>query len=731
MKDIRTALENWKSMLVLGENADLSDPIVQKRKETLEQQAERALNCYNPEACWSLFLSQPPEKSSDMSQEFAQIAAIARAWGSFGTRFYQNPEVLQILLFSLRWMYENRYGEKEREGCGWRSTRLFNWYDWKIASPESLIQTLVILGDNVEREERQKYLRLFDTLVPQPTDYASNKVHFGKLIIGSGLLQENEERICTAIRGIEDTHIYVDGGKNDGQGFYSDGSYIFHTRHPMNGSYARGHFSALLSICRIFRGTKYADPALESRLCSWATDTFLPFIAKTVMARSVICRHPNAGRGAGLETLTAICELAALVEKDKAVSLLLHVKRNLQANPEMKNPAVLTSFLSGLSDEARTALCDVLNSSAVPPAYHLNKVYHNEDRVVHHFGDISYCLAMSSSRIYNYESINHENMDGWYLGDGMLTAYADDFYAYSNGWPQSNPYRRPGTTADVRERTHISVSQANEYLSSQDFVGGVSDGVCGAAAMRLESYHGDGEHKSKRFYSPDGAYGGPPEKRDCSLLARKAWFFFDTVAVCLGCDISAHDDADVITVIDSRRSGEPLVLPGKGEAVLSETDSILPSDTDCLYIAGFGGYFFPQKMRLLCRRHPADVPFTEILADHGINPQDSSYAYALLPGFSEAETVAFTADPAFAVLSNTKEVQAVQYKDGRTAWIFWQAGSFAGITVSAPMMVLRCGNRLYVSDPTQKLIEATLSIGERCFSLDFSRKYGVSLFIPL
>ncbi|MBR2434194.1 MAG: hypothetical protein IKB22_01860, partial [Lentisphaeria bacterium] len=628
-------------------------------------------------------------------------------------------------------MYEHRYGEKEREGNGWRSPRLFNWYDWKIASPEMLIQTLIILGEKVSVEERRKYLSLFDSLVPRPTDYASNKVHFGKLIIGSGLLQENEERIRTAISGIEDTHLYVDGWKNDGQGFYTDGSYIFHTRHPMNGSYARGHFAALISICRIFRGTKFADHALAERLCDWANNTFLPFISKTVMARSVICRHPNAGRGAGLATLSNICELAAFAEESRAAGLFLHVKRNLQANPEMKNPEILTGFLSELSWEACNALREVLDSDTAAAAYNLNKVFHNEDRVVHHFGGVSYCLAMSSSRIYNYESINHENMDGWYLGDGMLTAYGEDFYAYSNGWPQSNPYRRPGTTADTRERAYISISQANEYLSSQDFVGGVSDGICGAAAMRLESYHGDGEHKSKRFFSPDGAYGGPSEKRDCSLLARKAWFFFDKIAICLGSDISAHDDANVLTVIDSRRTASPLMLPGKGEFPLTDVDRALPENTDCLFMEGFGGYYFPQMMCLLARRHEADVPFTEIVAEHGVNPVDASYAYALLPDLTEEETAAFARNPGFSILANNKELQAVRYADGRAAYIFWKAGSFDDITVSAPMAVLLSGGRIYVSDPTQKRISASLSVAGREFSFDFSRKYGATLSAAL
>ena len=731
MNDIQKALSNWRRLLVITPDADLQDPAVRRRIRALERSAENDLQHFKRDAAESLFLSEAPSATRHMTAEFAAIARIAQAWGSFGCTYYHREDVLEILLYSLQWMYEHRYGEKEREGCGWRDTRLFNWHDWKLGSPEHLIHTLIILEDAVSDEQIRDYLRLFDTLVPAVRDYSANKIHFGKLIVGSGLLQENPERIVTALHGIEDTNIYVDNGENDGQGFYTDGSYIFHTRHPMNGSYARIHFKILVELCRILHGTVYEDSAIVSRLCEWAENAFIPFVSKTVCARSVICRHPNNGRNAGVGILRTVCELASMAEPSIAEKFLLHVKRNLLDNPEMRSKDALDSFYMGLSTEALCALRTVMEDEhRVPSVYNLNKVYHNEDRVVHHNSGVSYCLAMSSSRIYNYESINHENMDGWYLGDGMLTAYAKDFYAYSDGWSEADPYRRPGTTADTRERALISISQRNEYLSGQDFVGGISDTVNGAAAMRLESYHGDGEHISTRYFSPDGAYGGPPEKRDCTLLAKKAWFFMDNVAVCLGADISAHDNADVLTVIDSRRTESPLLLPDGSEFALGEEDRPLPS-VRWLYTESFGGYVFPTDKKLYARRFAASVPFTEIVADHGVNPKSESYAYILLPNFSREETAAFAEAPPVRILSNSAAVQAVQHKDGRGMYVFWQEGTFGEITVSAPMMLMIVGSKLYVSDPTQKLREASVSINGKKFLFDFRDSHGATLSADL
>ncbi len=731
MTDIQKALANWRRILVILPDADQTDPAVRMRAAVLERNAERALNAFKRDDPDSLFLEESPTTSRQMTQEFARIADIARAWGSCGTAYYQRDDILEIIHYSLQWMYEHRYGIRELEGHGWRDTRLFNWHDWKLGSPEHIIHTLIILGDKISSEKIADFLHLFDALVPEARDYSSNKIHFAKLIIGSGLLQGKTERIECALRGIEETNIYVDNGENDGQGFYTDGSYIFHTRHPMNGSYGKGHFANMVDICRILHGTAYEDTEINTRLCDWAKNSFIPFVSKSVCASCVLCRHPNNSRNAGLDILRTVCEMASFLPADLARRFLLDVKRNLLANPEMHREETLHLFYSRLSSDALKALRKVMDApSAAELSYDLNKVYHNEDRVVHHHSGVAYALAMSSSRIYNYESINHENMNGWYLGDGMLTAYADDFYAYSDGWNEADPYRRPGTTADTREREVISISQRNEYLSGQDFVGGVSDGKCGAAAMRLESYHGDGEHISKRYFSPDGAYGGPPEKRDCTLLAKKSWFFFDKIAVCLGSDISAHDDADVITVIDSRRTAAPLILPDGSEFVLSAKDRTLPV-VPYLYLDSFGGYWFPQEMDLRARCYDASVPFVEIIADHGVNPTGGTYAYVMFPTYTKEETAAFAEAPDVSVLANTPELQAVRHKDGRCMYVFWEAGTYGEISVSAPVMLMTVNGRLYVSDPTHKLTAVSVCANGKMYSFDFNGTHGATMSVLL
>lgn len=728
MESIQIALENWKRILVVSEDSDILDPIVKKRLSIIDKNAEEALSSYDKNGKESLFLGRIPNDTDEMVKEFKYMSLLAIAWGSYGSKYYKSDDILEKILFSLEWMNENRFGQKEIDGVGWRDTRLFNWHRWQIDSPQYIMYILVILGDILTPEHAVKYLKLFDHLVKKPRDYASNKLHFAKLIIGAGLLQRNEDKIHLALNNIDDTHAYVDGGLYDGQGFYTDGSYIFHTRHVMNGLYAQIHFAQQVDICKILKGTKYADLEIEEKMCRWAIDAFIPFLAKGVVSRSVLGRYPTVGVVNGRKIMASICELAVVNEKYRD-ELLGHVKRNVLANDGLRNSEKMNEFYTMMSADACALLRKIIGDDNFKPlGYNINKNFGNADRMVHHNGNVAFSLSMSSERVYNYECINSVNMDGWYLGDGMLTAYSTDYMAYPGSFDKCDPYRRSGTTLDTRERARISIAQKNEYLSSQDFVGGVSDGKCGAAAMQLESYHGDGVPKKVHV---DKSYGGDPEIRDCSLMAKKTWFFWEKTAVCLGCDINAHDGAEVITVIDSRRTQNPLIVAGKGELEVAGEIKSLPSDVSALYIDGFGGYYFPENLRLTAQRGGKDGSFTHIVATHGVNPEKEKYAYALLPTLSESETADFALSPNFTILSNTEKVQAVEWKNGHKMYVFWTAGAFDGIEVSCPMLLMLVDGKLHVSDPTHKISESTVKFNGKEYRFDHRAKYGATLSVTL
>jgi hyaluronate lyase len=344
--------------------------------------------------------------------------------------------------------------------------------------------------------------------------------------------------------------------------------------------------------------------------------------------------------------------------------------------------------------------------------------------MVAHRPGYAYGLSMSSSRIYNYECINHENMTGWYGGDGMLCCYGADPDQYDSAyWAHVNPYRLPGITADEREREAATIAQANEYLSGQDFVGGLTQGRRGFAAMRLESYHSDGKLISERFYAPSGEYGSAPPARDCTLLARKAWFFFDDGVLALGCDLSAHDGAAVYTVAENRKNAGCPVLPN-GEALRPGEERILPDGAEWVSVPGAGSYRFLERTPLqLCVTPPKaeDAPtFTEVMLLHGVDPENASYAYLHFPT-AEGEPPASPVT----VLRNDAAVQAVRDEsDGSLQLVFWAAGECAGVETPVPLLVAVEGDRVFLADPTHKLGCVTVTVRGVPYAADLTDRYG-------
>src|SRR5699024_8428911 len=131
----------------------------------------------------------------------------------------------------------------------------------------------------------------------------------------------------------------------------------------------------------------------------------------------------------------------------------------------------LQDVLGALNISQLTKLQEVLaDSSIAPDDYETAYVYYTGDRVVQHRDNYAFGIAMSSSRIPTYKSINQENKKGWYTGDGMTYLYLDhDVYQFGHDYRRNvNPYHLPGVTNDTQERAELSIRE--DYLPNQDFV---------------------------------------------------------------------------------------------------------------------------------------------------------------------------------------------------------------------------------------------------------------------
>jgi hyaluronate lyase len=85
------------------------------------------------------------------------------------------------------------------------------------------------------------------------------------------------------------------------------------------------------------------------------------------------------------------------------------------------------------------------------------------------------------------------------------------------------------------------------------------------------------------------------------------------------------------------------------------------------------------------------------------------------------------------VLANTDRLQAVHVPSlGLTAANFWDAGTVAGLTASAPCAVLVRGDALTVSDPRRDLDELTVTWAGERFTFDgLAGREGASTTVRL
>ena len=129
---------------------------------------------------------------------------------------------------------------------------------------------------------------------------------------------------------------------------------------------------------------------------------------------------------------------------------------------------------SGAALDEIVPLSHLLGDNSVPRSGVLSGswIFAGMDRVVHFRPGWGLGIAMHSTRIYNFESINRENLHGWHTGDGMTYLYTGDPTQFSDDfWPTVNPERLPGTTVIAG-----STERPNQTGGS-NVAGGATDGI--------------------------------------------------------------------------------------------------------------------------------------------------------------------------------------------------------------------------------------------------------------
>ena len=208
---------------------------------------------------------------------------------------------------------------------------------------------------------------------------------------------------------------------------------------------------------------------------------------------------------------------------------------------------------------------------------------------------------------------------------------------------------------------------------------------------------------------------------------------FDNEIVCLGAGIRSNADESITTTVNQCwLHGDVFTGTKKQTAVKKEHTNISSKDAFWAWHDSIG-YFFPQggdvqisKSEQTGSWKHINNSFTDeeekggvfkLWFDHGKKPQNSSYAYIVLPGINNAEEMKKYDSKKIHIIANNDSLQAVQH-DGLniTQVVFYKAGKLnvAGFSISVDepcILMLKNGGsnaNIYVADPTQT--ETTISI---------------------
>ena len=620
---------------------------------------------------------------------YSRLYYMALAVSTPGSEFYGNDSLKRDVIDGMDWMEANRYNP---------SIPLYdNWWMFVIGTPLNITRVMTLLYDDLTPEQRARYEAAMNHYAPDVTyegaATGANKVWQCAAMAARGFLTQDPAKLDMAVKGLETEFKTV----TTSDGFYEDGSFVQHQWHPYTGGYGRSLLENLVNMIEIVHGSQWEIPQAQMEmLYGWVRNAYEPLLYRGAfmdMVRGREMSRPGAGdRGTGHSIMQQLFRLSQLSTPTEKAYLQSLVKGHALADSQRDMIDDIPFYLIG---EYRKMMADTTVRPLPTPTRH--KLFAAMDRAVHTTPQFAVGLAMSSARIENYETINGENLKGWYIGDGMTYLYDNDLRQYSESfWATVNPYRMAGTTVDTRPRKAETLPlapgllYADGYKSPQHWVGGSSIlDLYASEGMWLNGY-------------------------ESSLEAKKSWFMCGDQIVALGAGINSRDNRTIETIAENRKMnpGADYRLTLDGEAVLAADGVLNAPSAHWAHFAGVDentnvGYWFPQPAAVNLRREartgswygisrpynpkePITRSYFTLWLDHGKSPKDATYAYVLLPGRDAAATAAFAAAPGVEILANTPQVQAARNtKEGVTGFSFWEAaGPVAGVSADAPASVI-------------------------------------------
>ncbi|WP_282122064.1 polysaccharide lyase 8 family protein [Algibacter mikhailovii] len=536
-----------------------------------------------------------------------------------------------------------------------------NWHDQHIGVPELLLPTLFLMEDELSQQQLDKATVLLQRAKIKMS--GQNKVWLSTNVMLRSLLLRKPDSVAIASKAIQNELQIATG-----VGVKSDWSYHEHGAQLQFGNYGLSYLEDMIKCYTFVSNTPFQFKANK-----------IEFLRNIIITGQqwVIWNDTYDVSASGRQ----LFENEQLKKANRLKACIQSMKVLDKDYEKAYNEALDTKELSG------------------------NKHFWKSDFQVHRRKDFYFSVKMSSKRVVGSESVNQENVQGYYMGDGVsiVSTYGKE---YENIFPFWDWKKLPGTTI-IQDKDPLPIIKFSGFKTNSVFVGGVSDGKNGIAVMD---------------YNRDG------------LKAKKSWFMFDDAIVCLGSGISSNSKHSVTTAVNQSflKGG---VLLGKDDKIETSIRKLKGGNPDWILHDNMG-YLFPDGGQIylstnilegswnkVAKRYRPVIltePIFKMWLAHGKQPKDKTYAYILIPNASEEKMKVFHKNKPFQIV-NTQVFQSVETIDKKNAGIvFYEKGTTkikGGISVDKPcvMMLKEKANQLelFVSDPTHKLSEMRVVLSGR------------------
>lgn len=676
--------EKWRKMMTGGTDYDPTLSYVKNRIAALDAEAAENL---------AYFTGSPAYSRDDLGR----VENMAIVYATTGSRYQGRTDMCDAII--------NAFTQINASASGYNIDSTGFFWGMEFGYPTNIGNIISMIYEDLPPALISNYMAAIDKQFSGFNKYtAANKVWQCQAVMLRGVMGKD----ASWITGARDAMITVCDYITSGEGFYEDGSMMQHNGISYNGGYGKSLFREYTQMASLLYGSDYQIISpLNNQMYQIAYDSYADYIYKGAfmdMTRGREIASPlqrNAHR-IGHQAMHGFIRLTEYAPEPYKTDYKRLIKKWITED------TFYPFFDTDLPLDILNIAHDIMQDDSIQPAEDKVGLVRGAAlaRVVDTRPGWALGLSMSSKRSATYEALDG-NGYGFNTGQGMMYLYNNDIGQFADHfWSTVNWYRLPGTTVDSRTRTQGTGTGFNRF----DWVGGSDvDGQYGASGMYL---------------------GSP----DLSLQAKKSWFMLDDEVVALGAGINSTDStgSTIETIVDNRKikdDGRNTLLVDGVEQSKSLGWTSTANAPKWIHLAGNVensdmGYYFPdaQQVKLLRENRPGSSAglyeltgydtstpknYVTMWFDHGSNPTNAGYSYAILPNKNSAETAAYAQNPDFEILSNTDNIQAVYEKKLHlTAANFWNDGanSIGGITVDkkASVTMKQTGNVLEVgiSDPT-------------------------------